>query len=85
LGDLSFATIEIGANQTIDHLDQRGGSDNGVEFIKHQGFERVKCLAKEPCGACQPELAFSVMIALGMDARLREKMIMMPRQHEKIG
>jgi len=66
LGDLSFATMEIGAKKTIDHLDQRGGPYNGVEFIKHQGFERVKFLAKELFGARQPELSFSMMIALGM-------------------
>src|SRR5207253_11472108 len=63
---------------------QRGGPDNGVEFLKHHGCECVKFLAKEPCCACQPELAFAVMIALGMCVRLIEKMIMMPRQHEKI-
>jgi hypothetical protein len=48
LGDLSFATLARRAQQTIDHLDQRGGPDNGVELIKRQGFARVTCLAKEP-------------------------------------
>ena len=84
MGDLSFATIAIGANKTIDHLDQRGGPYNGVEFIKHQGFERVKFLAQEPFGARQPALSFSVMRTLGIGLRLVEEMIMVPRQHEKI-
>ena len=84
LGDLSFATIDRGAKKTIDHLDQRGGPYNGVECIKHQGFERVTCLAQEPCGARQPALSFSVMITLGIGLRLGEEMIMVPRQHETI-
>jgi hypothetical protein len=79
LGDLSFATIDRGTNKTIDHLDQRGGSDNGVEFLKYQGCEHVTFFAKEPCGARQPALAFSVMLAPGMCVRLVEEMIMVPR------
>jgi hypothetical protein len=79
LGALSFATIDRGTKKTIDHLDQRGGPDNGVELLKYQGGERVKCFAKEPCGARQPELAFSVMRAPGMCVRLGEEMIMVPR------
>jgi hypothetical protein len=84
LGDVSFATIERGAQKTIDHLDQRGGPYNGVELIKRQGFARVKCIAKEPFGARQPEIAFSVMVTLLLRLRLEEEMIMVPRQHEKI-
>ena len=84
LGDLSFATIEGGTHQALDHLDQRGAPDTGVEFLKHPGCERVKFLTKEPGGARQPALAFSVMIALGMCVRLIEEMIMVPRQYEKI-
>jgi len=84
LGDLPFATIERGTKKPIDHLDQRGGPYNGVELIKHQGCERVKCLAKEPFGARQPERSFSVMVPLVLRLRGVEEMIMVPCQYEKI-
>lgn len=84
LGDLSFATIERGANESIHHLDQRGGPDNGVELVEHQRFERVKGLTQEPFGARQPERSFSVMIPLVLRPRLVDAMIMVPRQYEKI-
>ena len=64
LGDVPFATIERRANESMHHLDQRGGPYNGVELVEHQCFERVKCIAKEPFGARQPELSFSVMVTL---------------------
>jgi hypothetical protein len=84
LGDLSCATIEIGANESMHHLDQRGGPDNGVELVEHQRFERVTGLTQEPFGARQPERSFSVMIPLVLRPRLVDEMIMVPRQYEKI-
>ena len=84
LGDLSLATPPRGAKERMDHLDQRGGPHNGVERIEHQGFEEVKGLAKEPCGARQPALAFSVMVALVFGPGLGDEMSMVPCQHEKI-
>jgi len=83
LGDLSFATIERGPNERIDHLDERGGPDNRVELVEHQGCKGITLVANEPCGACQPALAFSVMIALGRCGRLRGEMLMVPREDEK--
>jgi hypothetical protein len=64
LGDLPFTTIERGAKEGIHHLDQRGSPYNGVKLVEHQGFERVKFLAKEPFSARQPEIAFAVMVTL---------------------
>jgi len=84
LGDLAFATLAIGAHEPIDHLDQRGGPDNGVQLVEHQGLEGIQFLMQAPSGARQPQLARSVMIALGMGVRLVEEMIMVPRQHETI-
>ena len=51
LGDLSFATMQRGSNERIDHLDERGGPDNRVERVEHQGFESVKLVANEPFGS----------------------------------
>ncbi len=82
--ELFTSEAEIGANERIDHLDQRGGPDNGVELIKHQCFERVKGLAQEPFGARQPEVSFSVMGPLLPQPRLVAEMLMVPSQHEKV-
>jgi len=84
LGDLPCATLERGPHERLDHLDERGGPDNRVERVEHQGFEGVKLVANEPCGACQPARAFSVMIALGMCRRVVGEMLMVPREHEKL-
>ena len=62
LGDLSLATIERGAQQTIDHLDQRGGPDNSVELVEHQRLERVKLVTKARGGTRQPKLSFVLMV-----------------------
>ena len=64
LGDLPFATIERGTNESMHHLDQRGGPYNGVELVEHQCCARVKFLAKKPFGARQPERSFSLMVTL---------------------
>ena len=37
---------------------------NGVELGDYERFEGGKRVAKEPCGARQPEIAFSLMVAL---------------------
>jgi len=84
LGDLSCTTIKIRPNERIDHLDERGGPDNRVELVEHQGFQGIKLVANEPFGAGQSERAFSVMIALGMCRRLIGEMLMVPREHEKL-
>ena len=84
LGDLPFATIERGPNERIDHFDQRGGSDNGIKLVEHQRFEGLTLIAQEPFGACQPEVAFSLMVALWLRPRLVEEMLMVPGQYEKL-
>ena len=84
LGDLPFATIEIGAYERIDHLDQRGGPDNRVELVAHQRIERLKGVAKKTVGTCQPEVSFSLMVAPLLGPRLIAAMIMVPGQHEEI-
>jgi len=84
LGDLSFATIERGAKKSIHHLDQRGGPYDGVELVENQRFERVKLLFKEAFGTRQPFISFPVMVTLVLGVSLGGKMIMVPRQHEKI-
>jgi hypothetical protein len=33
-------------------------------LVEHQRFEGVKRSAKEPSGACQPEVSFSLMVSL---------------------
>lgn len=83
-GDLSFATIARRPNERIDHLDERGGPDNRVELVEHQGFQGLTLVTHEPCGAGQPERAFAVMIALGRCRRLLGEMRMVPREHEKL-
>lgn len=84
LGDLPFATLERGANERMHHLDQRGGPYKGVKLVEHQDVERVKVIAKEPCGARQPAFSFAVMVTLGLGWCLARAMIMVPRQHENI-
>ena len=84
LGDRPFTAIEIGTNERIDPLDQRGGPYNRVELVEHPRFEGVKLVANEPCGACQPAVSFLVMVTLGLRPRLIDEMIMVSRQHEKI-
>ena len=76
--------MEIGPNEPIDHLDERGSPDNRVELVEHQGFEGVKLVANEPFGAGQPELLFSLMSPLLLRWRLVDEMLMVPRQHEKL-
>jgi hypothetical protein len=84
LGDLPFATSERGTKKPIDHLDQRGGPNNGVKFVDHQRVEGVKRVAKEPFRARQPEVSFSVMVALFFRPRLVAEVLMVPGQHEEI-
>src|SRR6516225_4436193 len=55
---------KIGTNERIHHLDQRGSSYNGVEFVEYQRFEGVKLVAEEPFGARQPEVSFFLMVTL---------------------
>ena len=84
LGDLPFATLKRGTHERIHPLDQRGRSYNGVEFVESQRFEGGTRVAEEPCGARQPEVSFLLMVPLWLRPRLRDEMLMVPRQHEKI-
>src|SRR5438128_8727857 len=84
LGDVSFATMQRGTKERIDHLDERRGPDNRVELVEHQRFEGVKGLVKESVGTRQPEVSFSLMRALLLRPRLRAYMILVPGQHEEI-
>src|SRR6266849_2715677 len=76
--------MEIGPNEPIDHLDERGSPDNRVELVEHQGFEGVKLVAHEPFGTCQPERTFSLMRTLLLRWRLVDEMLVVPRQHEHL-
>ena len=84
LGDLPFATIKRRTKERIDHLDQRRGPYNGVEFVEHQRFEGGKLVASQPFGARQPEGSFFLMGTLWLRPRLVDERIMVPRQHEPI-
>ena len=76
--------MEIGPNEPIDHLDERGSPDKRVELVEPQGFEGVKLVANQPFGAGQPEGSFSLMSPLLLRLRLVDEMLMVPRQHEKL-
>lgn len=84
LGDLPLATRERGTHEPLDHFDQRGSPDNGVELVDSQRFEGGKRVAKEPFGARQPAVSFSLMVALLLRLRLVEDVIMVPGRHEEI-
>jgi hypothetical protein len=84
LADVAFATVQRGADEGMDHFDQRRGSDNRVELLNHQGFERFKRLVEVPCGASQPLVSFSLMGTLLCGLRWIAEMIMVPSQHQSI-
>lgn len=83
-GDLPLPALEIGTHQSVHHLDQRGGPDQGVELGAHQRFEGVKLVAQEPGGARQPAGSFFLRVPLGLRPRLVAERLMVPRQHETI-
>jgi hypothetical protein len=84
LGDLSCATVERGANERMDHLDQRGGSSNRVELVKHVRCEGVKGVLKESRSARQAARTFSLMVAPPLRPRLVAYVMMVPGPHENI-
>ena len=83
LGELSFAAVEIRANQGVHHLDQRGGPHDGFELLENQRFERLEIITKETFGERQPLIPFRLMVTFLLGSGLMEEMVMMPGQNEK--
>ena len=76
--------MKRGTQEPIDHLDQRGSPDHGVELGDDERVEGGTRVATQPFGPRQPAVAFSLMVALLLRPCLVDEVIMVPSQHEAI-
>ena len=68
----------------MNHLDQRRGSYNRVELVKHQGFERCKRVTKETFGTSQPCVSFPLLGTFLLGLGWIAAMIVVPSQNKRI-